>query len=95
MEERLSNTELSALLDHYGDDVTIVGETSKQFTVQMSILHQYYDKPKDVDAEWQKIQLIEAAASLIKREIKEVTTNMVIYYSKTLCIAYLLCYICY
>ena len=36
-----------------------------------SILRDYYNKPKDVDINLQKIQLIEAAARLLKTEIKE------------------------
>ena len=63
------------LVEHYGVDLTISGGTGKKdiFTYLSkvsSILRDYYEKPKDVDIELQKILLIEAAASLISSEIK-------------------------
>ena len=68
------------LLDHYGDDVIVIGEVGKSdiftYRPQVSpILRQYYDKPKDVDIELQKIRLMEAAVSLIQSEIKEVVPS--------------------
>ena len=68
MNEKLSDTEFPAydrrhmkkkLLDHYGDDVTVIGEVSKSDIVTYrpqvsSIMRQYYDKPKDVDIELQQ-----------------------------------------
>ena len=66
------------LLDHYGDDVTVIREVGKSdiFTHRpqgSTILCQYYDKPKDVIIELQKIRFIEAAVSLMQSEIKEVS----------------------
>ena len=89
MEEKLSDTGFPAyarrymkkkLLDHYGDDVTVIGEVRKNdiFTYRpqvSSILRQYYDKPKEVDIELQKIRLIEADVTLIQSEIKEVVPS--------------------
>ena len=68
------------LLDHYGSDVIISGESGKSDIITYrqnanSILRDYYNKPKDVDMELQKIQLIEAAACLLKSEIKNTATS--------------------
>ena len=84
MEDFLKDTEYSAydrrhmkrkLLDFYGQDIIISGGRGAPIVTYRqtanSILRDYYNKPKDVDINLQKIQLIEAAARLLKTEIKE------------------------
>ena len=85
MNDKLSHTELSSynhrymkkkLLEHYGDNITITEDNGRKNIATYnpkisSILRKYYCKPKDVNVELEKIQLIEDAAAILQNEIKE------------------------
>ena len=85
MNDKSSHTELSSynhrymkkkLLEHYGDNITITEDNGRKNIATYnpkvsSILREYYCKPKDVNVELEKIQLIEAAAAILQSEIKE------------------------
>lgn len=63
------------LLEYYGDSIVISGEDGKSDIVTLketadSILRKYYEKPKNVDINLQKKLIIEAAANIIKNDIK-------------------------
>ena len=84
MNDKLSHTELSSynhrymkkkLLEHYGDNITITEDNGRKniatYNPKVSSYLGYYCKPKDVNVELEKIQLIEAAAAILQSEIKE------------------------
>ena len=86
MDEYLKDTEYSAydrrhmkrkLKEFYGQDIIITGGSGSPTIVTYSktansILRDYYQKPRDIDINLQKIQLIEAAAQLIISDIKDI-----------------------
>ena len=63
------------LLEHNGDMTITEDNSRKNITTYnpkvSSIFRKYYCKPKDVNVELEKIQLIEAAAAILQSEIKE------------------------
>ena len=82
MNDKLSHTQLSSynhrymkkkLLEHYGTITEDNGRTNiATYNPKVSsILREYYCKPKDVNIELEKIQLIEAAAAILQSEIYE------------------------
>ena len=87
MDEYLQETEYTAyrsnfmkskLSELYGPDIIITGGTAAADIITYrqaacTILQDYHKKPKDVDIQLQKLQLIEAAARLLRSDIKEVT----------------------
>ena len=91
MEEYLEGSQNSAyerrhtkrkLLEHYGENITISNEKGKSDIVTLretanEILRSYHDKSKYCDIELQKIQLIEAAARIIRSDVKSLKATMV------------------
>ena len=85
MENKLAETEFSAysprymkdkVLELFGEDIEVTGKCGESDILTYrpkvaAILRRYYDQPKDVDVELQKIRLIEAAAAIIKSDIKK------------------------
>lgn len=72
------------LLETFGEELVISNAEGKSDIVTLKttakkILRNYYEKPKDVDLQLQKILLIEAAAKLIKSDIKMISTDPLIY----------------
>ena len=68
---------IEKLKEHYGDEVIISSRRgqgiSNVLTLRESadkVLGMYYQKPKDVDTELQKRDIIEAAAKILKSDIK-------------------------
>ena len=84
MEEYLKESDCKAydrrhmkrkLEEHYGESVIISGKSGKGDIVTLKetadqILRSYHAKSKDCDPELQKIHIIEAAARLIKSDVK-------------------------
>ena len=85
MEAKLVGTDFSAystkhmknkIIELFGEDVEVSGEIGKEDLLTYrpkvtSILRNYYQKPKEVDVQLQKIRLIEAAAAIIISDVKE------------------------
>ena len=85
MEEKLTGTGLDAysqiymkkkVVELFGGDIEVSGASGKGDILTYrpkasSILRDYYNKPKDTDVELQKIRLLQAAAAIIKNDIKE------------------------
>ena len=68
------------VIKHFGDDVIITEINGRPSVVTFrstaaSILHKFYDLPKQQDAESEKLRIIETAANLIKNEIKIMDTR--------------------
>ena len=86
MDEFLKDTEYRAydrrhmkrkLEEFYGKDIVIRGGSGSPTIVTYSktansILRDYYQKPRDIDINLQKIQLIEVAAQLIISDINDI-----------------------
>lgn len=70
------------LLEYYGDNIIISNEKGKSNIVTMretanEILRSYHEKTKYCDIELQKIQLIKAAAKIIRSDVKFLKTTTV------------------
>ena len=66
----------SKLVDLYGDDILFSASTGQKTIITYrksinKIISNYYNTPKDIDLQQQKVQLIKTAAELIQSEIKE------------------------
>ena len=82
METKLEHTDFSAyysrymkdkVLELYGEDIEVTGKSGKSNILTYrpkvsALLRRYYDQPKDVDVELQKIRLLEASATIIKSD---------------------------
>ena len=65
------------LLDHFGDKIVVTEINGTQNVVTLrhtasAILRDFYQQPKDIDPETEKLRLIKAAANLVKSDIKSV-----------------------
>ena len=65
------------LLDHFGDKIVVTEINGTQNVVTLrhtasAILRYFYQQPKDIDPETEKLRLIKAAANLVKSDIKSV-----------------------
>ena len=72
------------VIEHLGDDVIITEITGKPNVVTFrsnaaSILHKFFERPKQQDDNVEKLRIIETAANLIKNEIKLVETSKINY----------------
>ena len=72
------------VMEHFGDDVIITEINGRPNVVTFrstaaSILHKFYDLPKQQDDESEKLRIIETAANLIKNDIKMMNTSNDIY----------------
>ena len=70
------------LLEHYGENIIISNEKGKSDIVTLretanEILLSYHEKSKYCDIELQKIQLIEAAARIIRSDVKSLKATTV------------------
>ena len=85
MGEKLAGTKYSAysprylkekVIELFGGDIEVSGESGLEDILTYrpavaSILRDYYSKSREVDVDLQKIRLIEAAAAIIKNDIKQ------------------------
>ena len=72
------------VIEHLGDDVIITEINGKPIVVTFhsnaaSILHKFYERPKQQDDNVEKLQIIETAANLIKNDIKVAETSKINY----------------
>ena len=69
------NTWKKRISEHVGNNVVITEINGKPNVVTLrsnaaSILHAFYDRPKQQDVDVERIRIIETAANLIKNDIK-------------------------
>ena len=63
------------LIENYSDELVISNEDGKPDIATLTILRKYYEAPKDIGIDLQKILLLTAAATFIKADIKLIYTD--------------------
>ena len=72
------------ITEHFGNNVIITEINGKPNVVTLrsnaaSILHEFYYRPKQQDADVERILIIETVANLIKNDVKMVETSKINY----------------